>query len=109
MEVATPLCQYCRNRNDDEPWRCRAFPEEIPQAIIRSQVDHRLPVEGDNGVLFEADSPALAKLVKRVYGEPQPGPIRISEDPQAYRDKRSSHRWRALLRLVQPRRRAANP
>jgi len=33
---------------------CLAFPDGIPNKIIRSVVDHRKPYPGDNGIQYEA-------------------------------------------------------
>lgn len=34
---------------------CQAFPDGIPNPILLSEVDHRVPVEGDRGIQFEQD------------------------------------------------------
>jgi hypothetical protein len=34
---------------------CTAFPAGVPDAIWKSQVDHRKPFEGDHGLQFEQD------------------------------------------------------
>ena len=53
------LCLWCRHlhgRDDDiMPVRlaCSAFPDGIPAKILGNRVDHRDPVDGDNGVRFE--------------------------------------------------------
>ena len=33
--------------------RCDAFPDDIPDAILDNEIDHRQPVEGDKGITFE--------------------------------------------------------
>ena len=33
---------------------CEAFPEGIPNEIILGELDHREPVEGDGGLLYDA-------------------------------------------------------
>lgn len=45
-------CAVCKNfRGGGE---CEAFPAGIPAAIINNQTDHRRPIEGDDGIQFEA-------------------------------------------------------
>lgn len=53
------LCLWCKHLHgrDDGPMpvdlRCDAFPDDIPDAILDNEIDHRQPVEGDNGITFE--------------------------------------------------------
>jgi hypothetical protein len=35
-------------------WHCAAFPAGIADEVKRNGVDHRQPIDGDNGVQFEA-------------------------------------------------------
>lgn len=49
--VMPSLCLACRRLKEDST--CAAFPEGIPLNIIFYGADHRQPVAGDNGVLFE--------------------------------------------------------
>lgn len=57
--IASPfLCVYCLHlvrRGDYEPgiFRCDAFPNGIPDAILDNEVDHRKPYEGDQGIQYE--------------------------------------------------------
>jgi len=32
---------------------CAAFPDGIPQGIWDNKVDHRVPIAGDHGIVFE--------------------------------------------------------
>jgi hypothetical protein len=50
-----------------ETLRCTAF-ERIPDPIIRSEADHRLPYEGDHGIRFEPETPADARYADEVFG-----------------------------------------
>ena len=43
---------------------CDAFPFGIPQGIIDSEIDHRVPIEGDNNIHFRQDS---SKPVPRAF------------------------------------------
>ena len=40
-------------RGLDGPF-CEAFPDGIPDAVYANRLDHRQPIDGDNGVLLEA-------------------------------------------------------
>ncbi len=63
---AAPICNFCQHY-DRNPLRtantCAAFPAGIPQAIQLSQVDHRQPIDGDQGIVFapvDAEAAAYA-------------------------------------------------
>lgn len=106
MDVPSPLCQFCIHQYDDDASRCRAFPDGIPLAIVRSEVDHRLPVAGDNGYQFVAD-PSFEERVEEEFG-PVGAITRTASTRQGRQDKAGPSRWRAGLQLVLPRRHAAN-
>jgi len=55
MVVLTPLCSSCRhwNRADFSGYKCAAFPDGIPEAILISEHDHREPYPGDNGIRYD--------------------------------------------------------
>lgn len=44
------ICHVCVNRTS--LFRCRAFPNGIPQEILRGDVMHTSPYPGDGGILF---------------------------------------------------------
>jgi hypothetical protein len=55
-----PICVYCtRLHNEATPGRwglfCDAFPDGngIPEAVLRAQVDHRQPLQGDHELQFQ--------------------------------------------------------
>lgn len=50
-----PLCMDCRHIRAD--FTCAAFPEGMPPIIAIDGHDHTTPVEGDQGITFEARSP----------------------------------------------------
>ena len=45
-------CKHYRGPAGGET--CAAFPDEIPDAILMYEHDHRKPYPGDNGIRFEA-------------------------------------------------------
>lgn len=52
---APSLCWACARRGStlDLPLTCTAFPGGIPEGILDNTVDHREPVDGDNGLQFK--------------------------------------------------------
>jgi len=53
-ELGISQCVWCRHRTAGAG-ACRAFPNGIPDVIAKNKHDHRLPYEGDHGVLFEPE------------------------------------------------------
>lgn len=49
--VPTPMCYSCAHRGMGLV--CTAYPDGIPDEIAASDVDHRLPYAGDNGIVFK--------------------------------------------------------
>ena len=50
---------------------CAAFPKGIPADVFYGRVDHREPVEGDNGIRFKPKHPfgaaeSYARFIERV-------------------------------------------
>ena len=48
-------CRHLRLGALDLPLACTAFPDGIPKQVLDNMLDHRLPVDGDNGVRFAAE------------------------------------------------------
>lgn len=53
--TAHPMCLHCKHFKK-QTWSCTAFPMGVPLPILHSQVDHRLPYDGDGdgGTTFES-------------------------------------------------------
>lgn len=48
------MCDFCSRGNWGEGAKgCQAFPDGIPEEILRGYFDHREPYPGDNGIRFE--------------------------------------------------------
>jgi len=61
MIVLTPLCHRCLHwrRDEFDGFRCAAFPDGIPSAILEGDHDHREAYDGDGGIRFEEGTPTL--------------------------------------------------
>ena len=46
------ICNKCKYKNMGEE-TCTAFPDGIPEEVLRGEFIHILPYEGDNGITFE--------------------------------------------------------
>jgi hypothetical protein len=66
------LCWFCRHR-DQEANGYAAYPEGIPQEILRVNVDHRLPYLGDHGIQFalreDLDENAYQWLLQDLFAD----------------------------------------
>lgn len=56
--VAVPICYSCTRLHDADDMTCDAFPGGIPEAIVNSEADHRVPYAGDGGLTFNQDPAA---------------------------------------------------
>jgi hypothetical protein len=45
-----------KTKRDGKPSTCAAFPEGIPLEIMRGDVRHDKPIEGDHGIQYEKRS-----------------------------------------------------
>lgn len=47
-------CATCAHYivDDKNPLTCRAYPDEIPEVILRGEVDHKEPHPGDHGIQY---------------------------------------------------------
>lgn len=55
MTLPVVQCGKCKhfNRGNMAENTCNAFPNGIPEEIIRNEFDHRKPHPQDNGIQFE--------------------------------------------------------
>ena len=53
MKLVPTLCDSCLLRTG--PDTCDAFPDGIPDEILIFGADHREPVDGDNGLVWQYD------------------------------------------------------
>ena len=51
--LRTWLCLRCKHLKKGFPYKCNAFPAEIPHEITFEDFDHRKPFKGDQGIRFE--------------------------------------------------------
>lgn len=55
VPIAGIQCGDCKHvYKDGPPPTCAAFPDGIPDAILKGEHDHTRPYEGDRGIRFEA-------------------------------------------------------
>lgn len=73
------ICTMCEHygvgaAEEDPTLRtCAAFPDGIPDEIIRLGFDHRQPFDGDGGVMFSPKGPVdVARIDEIVQGPPRP-------------------------------------
>lgn len=63
-----PICMGCtRYRRDRGRQVCGAFPDGIPQDILMSNVDHRKPYPGDNGLRFSPRTADDVDYAERLF------------------------------------------
>lgn len=65
------ICVECKHYGGDRT--CAAFPDGVPDKILRSGWDHRNPWPGDHGIRFEPDGPVDVDWIEKVIaGPPRP-------------------------------------
>ena len=52
LKIIKPQCHDCKHWTGGT-LTCKAFPEGIPLGILMNTIDHRKPIEGDGGIIFE--------------------------------------------------------
>ena len=53
MSTTDTSCLNCKWINESNPFKCKAFPDGIPQAIVSGELSHIENIDGDNGFKFE--------------------------------------------------------
>lgn len=59
MAIGRPLCFFCTRLDRDQGDRCKAFPGGIPDGFLDGEREHRKPVTGDKGLIFEPNAMAV--------------------------------------------------
>jgi len=79
--IVPPICMTCSHHRGDmsHGGECDAFPAGIPQGILRNEVDHRRPIDGDEGIQWEQD-PAAPRLDRDYYDRLFQSPSDASTD-----------------------------
>lgn len=64
-----PICLSCARYTS--ALRCEAYPDGIPEAIVHSEHDHRLPYEGDHGLRYVRDETKTSEftLPENIFGK----------------------------------------
>ena len=70
MTVILPQCVFCtHHRTGDTGPVCDAFPDGIPERILRNQFDHRKPHPHDGGVQFNPTDAEAKRVVDAMFRE----------------------------------------
>jgi hypothetical protein len=82
-----PLCLACQRLRLDRQghWTCAAFPGGISQEFLDSEIDHRLPYPGDQGIRFEPDwgaPEAVVSLMMTALGAAHDGIPTLTIGPE---------------------------
>jgi len=52
ITIGEGICNQCKHVSKDGQ-SCKAFPNGIASGILTGEIDHRKPINGDNGIQFE--------------------------------------------------------
>jgi len=79
------LCKHFRNENITAP-SCDAFPDGIPESIVKGRFDHRKPHPDDNGLQFELnpDDEHLKRYVEDEYAHIEKTALQYEKDRHIY-------------------------
>ena len=53
IEIHEPICIHCKWQFGWDWPKCTAFPLGIPEGVLKGNLDHHKPIEGDHGYQFE--------------------------------------------------------
>lgn len=68
--IIAPICVNCTQwieSKDEYGFKCKAFPDGIPDEIIESKFDHREPHDGDNGIQFTPKDEEASKYADWLF------------------------------------------
>ncbi len=51
-EISIPLCALCKRLILEPGFKCEAYPQGVPDLIMSGKINHVLPYDGDNGLMF---------------------------------------------------------
>jgi hypothetical protein len=65
------FCTHCKHYLGTNPKAiCVAFPDGIPREILFSEVSHKVPFDGDNGIQYErASETQMTQRLKEVQAK----------------------------------------
>lgn len=61
--IEPPMCYNCKRQSTRDRFKCDAFPGGIPKAILEGRADHREPIEGDRGILYDPIDPDITPTI----------------------------------------------
>ena len=63
-------CVYCKRASTESVYpACIAFQSFIPDEILANKVDHRKPIEGDGGFMFDPRDDVPLVALNNLYAE----------------------------------------
>ena len=51
-EISIPLCALCKRLILEPGFKCEAYPQGVPDLTMSGKINHVLPYDGDNGLMF---------------------------------------------------------